>query len=38
MIGEVFIGLVFLGAVWLSFWCGRSDCEKTNCYRGTKDE
>ena len=37
MIGEIFVGLLFAGSVWFAYVCGRTDCQKNGCYRGTKE-
>ena len=35
---DLFIWVMAILVVGFSYWCGRSDCEKHNCFRGTKDE
>ena len=35
MVGEIFVGVLIMLSVWFAYECGKSDCQKNNCYRGT---
>jgi len=34
---DLFIWAMALFVVGFSYWCGRSDCQKNGCYKGTKE-
>jgi|MGYP000158454381 hypothetical protein len=34
---DLFIWVMAILVVGFSYWCGRSDCQKNGCYKGTKE-
>ena len=35
---DFFIWVMAILVVGFSYWCGRSDCQKHGCFRGTKND